>query len=65
MVIAVPSHSHSRMGSIYGHIGIYVGRGQVRDNIGVIRDSPLDEWIRYYSTTEVVRWGYLLGIALA
>ena len=65
MVIAVPSHSHSRMGSIYGHIGIYVGRGQVRDNVGVIRDSPLDEWIRYYSTTEVVRWGYLLGIALA
>ena len=65
MVIAVPSHSHSRMGSIYGHIGIYVGHGRVRDNIGVIRDSPLDEWIRYYSTTEVVRWGYLLGIALA
>ena len=65
MVIAVPSHSHSRMGSIYGHIGIYVGRGQVRDNVGAVRDSPLDEWIRYYSTTEVVRWGYLLGIALA
>lgn len=65
MVIAVPSHSHSRMGSIYGHIGIYVGRGQVRDNVGAVRDSPLDEWIRYYSTTEAVRWGYLLGIALA
>jgi len=65
MVIAVPSHSHSRMGSIYGHIGIYVGRGQVRDNVGAVRDSPLDEWIRHYSTTEVVRWGYLLGIALA
>ena len=65
MVIAVPSHSHSRMGSIYGHIGIYVGRGQVRDNVGAVRDSPLDEWIRYYSTTEVARWGYLLGIALA
>ena len=65
MVIAVPSHSHSRMGSIYGHIGIYVGRGQVRDNVGAVRDSPLDEWIRHYSTTEVVRWGYLLGIVLA
>ena len=37
MVIAVPSHTHIRMGSIYGHACLYIGNNQVMDNVGQIR----------------------------
>ena len=32
-------------GSYAGHVGIYIGNGQVMDNIGEISTSSLEEWI--------------------
>lgn len=59
MIIAVPSHSHTTAGSTYGHVGIYMGNGMVRDNIGYIRDISLDEWIDYYDTSYTPKWGFI------
>ena len=59
MIIAVPSHTHTSAGQIYGHVGIYMGNGMVRDNVGYIRDISLDEWIDYYSTTYTPQWGWI------
>lgn len=59
MIIAVPSHTAAdSWGVIYGHVGIYIGNGQVMDNIGVISTSSLDSWIATYSTTYTVKWGW-------
>ncbi|MCI1665042.1 MAG: hypothetical protein LKI25_01560 [Atopobiaceae bacterium] len=65
MIVAVSTHSHTSAGSIYGHIGIYVGGGNMMDNVGYIRTISLDEWVNYYSTTVTPRWGWLGGVALA
>lgn len=32
------------------HVGIYMGNGMVRDNIGSITDTPLDQWIATYGS---------------
>lgn len=34
-------------GSSAGHVGIYIGNGQVMDNIGYIRTQSLDDWIAW------------------
>ncbi len=65
MIIAVSTHPFSAAGRIYGHVGIYMGNGIVRDNIGYIRSSSLDEWINFYSTVVPVRWGWVNGVALS
>ncbi len=65
MIIAVSTHPFSAAGMIYGHVGIYMGNGIVRDNIGYIRSSSLDYWINFYSTVVPVRWGWVNGIALS
>ena len=65
MIVAVSTHSHTTAGSIYGHIGIYIGNNTVMDNIGYVHTGSLDDWISYYSTTVPVRWGWLMGIELA
>ncbi len=65
MVIAVPSHAGTRAGRIYGHIGIYVGNGQVRENIGYVATTSLDHWISYYSSITTPRWGWCMGIPLS
>ncbi len=59
MIVAVSTHPHSQAGSIYGHVGIYVGNGLVMDNIGYIRTIGLDDWISYYDDTVPVRFGWL------
>ena len=64
MIVAVPTHSHTYAGRIYGHIGIYIGGGIMMDNVGFIRTITVDEWINYYSTTVTPRWGWLAGIEL-
>lgn len=64
MVIAVPSHAGTYMGSIYGHVAIYVGGGMVRDNVGWVRMTPVEDWISYYSSTTTPRWGWYGGIPL-
>lgn len=43
------------------HVGIYMGNGMVRDNIGPITDTPLDEWIATYGNYHEVRWGFPPG----
>ena len=65
MVIAVPSHAGTRAGRIYGHIGIYVGNGVVRENIGYVATTSLDRWISYYSSITTPRWGWCMGIPLS
>lgn len=64
MIIAVPSHTHTYAGSIWGHICIYVGNNTVMDNIGRIRTMPLDEWLSYYTTTYSPKWGWYNGVPL-
>lgn len=44
------------------HVGIYMGNGMVRDNIGDITDTPLDEWIATYGNYHEVRWGFPPGV---
>ena len=58
MIIAVPSHPHTTAGSIYGHVGIYVGNGTVMDNVGYIRTIGLEEWISDYGDSYTPRWGW-------
>ena len=40
------------------HVGIYMGNGMVRTNIGSITDTPLDQWIATYGNYHEVRWGF-------
>ncbi|MBY4797247.1 hypothetical protein K6V98_02555 [Collinsella sp. AGMB00827] len=65
MIIAVSTHPHTQAGSVYGHVGIYVGGNTVMDNIGYIRSIDLDQWISYYGSTVTPRWGWANGINLA
>lgn len=60
MIIAVPSHTHSYLASIYGHVCIYIGDGKVMDNAGYgeIRVKDLYEWLAYYDTTYQPLWGW-------
>lgn len=65
MIIAVPAHAGTPAGRIYGHIGIYVGNGEVRHNIGSVATWSLDRWISYYSSITTPRWGWCMGIPLS
>lgn len=65
MIIAVPSHAGTPAGRTYGHIGIYVGNGEVRHNIGSVATWSLDRWISYYSSITTPRWGWCMGIPLS
>ena len=65
MVIAVPSHTHTRMGSIYGHVSLYIGNNQVMDNVGQIRTLDMAYWLDYYSTSYKPKWGWYDNVPLA
>ncbi|MBQ6394730.1 MAG: hypothetical protein IJH87_00075 [Atopobiaceae bacterium] len=67
MIVAVPSHPHTRLGSIYGHVCIYVGDGWVMDNSaqGTIRRLALSDWLEYYGATHTPQWGWLGGVVLS
>ena len=65
MVIAVPSHIHTYMGRIYGHVCIYIGNNQVMDNVGNIRTLDMGYWLDYYSTTYKPKWGWYDNVPLA
>ena len=66
MIIAVPSHTHSYLASIYGRVCIYIGDGKVMDNAGYgeIRVKDLYEWLAYYDTTYQPLWGWYDGVPL-
>jgi cell wall-associated NlpC family hydrolase len=67
MVVAVTTHPYTAAGRIYGHCGIYVGDGIVRDYAGGgIRSVSIDDWINSYSSPGIpVRWGWVGGIPLS
>lgn len=66
MIIAVSSHPHSRAGSIYGHVGIYIGDGLMRDSVyGYVRQIAVKDWLAYYGATVTPRWGWLGNRRLA
>lgn len=56
MMVAVPTHNHTQAGKIYGHVGIYVGNGIIRENIGIVKDTKLSDWISYYGSS--AKWGF-------
>ncbi len=56
MMVAVPTHNHTQAGKIYGHVGIYVGNGIIRENIGIVKDTKLSDWIAYYGSS--AKWGF-------
>lgn len=64
MIIATPSHPHTYLGGIYGHVGLIIkhqdGSWWVRQNVGAITEQPLEEWISYYGATHEVRWGWIV-----
>lgn len=39
------------MGSIYGHVGIYIGNGKVANNIGTFSVETLDQWCSWQTAT--------------
>jgi uncharacterized protein YjdB len=60
MIIAVSSHPHTRAGSVYGHVGIYIGDGFIRDSVyGYVRQIAVKDWLAYYGVTVTPRWGWL------
>lgn len=44
-VYGTGSKGKEGIGNPYGHVGIYIGNGLVKDNIGYINTQTLDEWI--------------------
>lgn len=64
MAVAVASHPHTRAGSIYGHVGIYIGDSYIMDNVGKIRTTNIDDWCDYYGATMTPMWGWDGGISL-
>ena len=71
MVIAVDSHANTYMGSLYGHVGLYVGNNKVYaggGSGGVLKDD-LDWWIDYYTSyvngkLHSPKWGWCYDIDL-
>lgn len=65
MIVAVSTYPSYGLGSIYGHVGIYIGGGLVMENIGYINTTSLSTWIANYGGSVTPRWGWMGGVALA
>lgn len=66
MIVAVgTTDGATDAGTIYGHVGIYIGNNQVIHNIGNISVMDLDEWIAFYGHSgegrNQAKWGWLGG----
>lgn len=60
MIVAVSTHPHTSAGSIWGHVGVFIGDGKVMDSVyGYVRTSELQDWIDYYGASVPVKWGWL------
>lgn len=65
MIVGVGRHPFGANGLCYGHVGLYVGDGLVRDSADErLRTSPLEAWLSVYGVMEQPRWGWLGGVAL-
>lgn len=66
MIVATPRHPFSTDGLRFGHVGIYVGDGEVMDcTSDGVRTVPLSLWLMGYGALDEPRWGWMRGIALA
>lgn len=67
MIIGAKWHTATANGEAgIGHIGIYIGGGNVIDcSQGVVATTPLEDWIDNYNGTGSVRWGWAGGRNLA
>ena len=45
---AVYGESRTNEGAYYGHVGIYIGNGQVADNAGYVRITSLEKWLKSF-----------------
>lgn len=60
MVIAT-KYSNSYLGSIYGHVGIYIGDGMVCSSVGYKETISVDAWISKYNNASMgsyAAWGF-------
>lgn len=58
LVMVESSSSGTDAGLRYGHVGIYIGDGKVIDNVGKVRVTTLDNWIKTYCKNSPVGFGY-------
>lgn len=58
LVMVESSSSGTQAGLTYGHVGIYIGDGKVMDNVGKVRVTTLDDWIKTYCKNSPVGFGY-------
>ena len=66
MIVATARHPFSTDGLRYGHVGIYVGDGEVMDcTEDGVRTVPLSLWLMAYGSLDEPRWGWMRGLALA
>ena len=65
MIVAVEhADNGTDDGWTYGHVGIYVGNGMIRDNVNGGRNMTMAAWIRENSAKDpsLVRWGFPPGM---
>ena len=66
MIVATASAPYGSAAATYGHVGIYIGNGTVREcRSGVVMSSDLSSWQAMYSKTTPARCGWLGGIKLS
>ena len=61
MIVAVPTHTRTSAGRVYGHVAIYIGDGMVMENADGINVQSLQSWTDWYGTTYAPRWGFAAG----
>ena len=58
LVMVESSSSGTQAGLTYGHVGIYIGDGKVMDNVGKVRITTLDNWVKTYCKNSPVGFGF-------
>ena len=60
MIVALQTCNGGSDAKTYGHVGIYIGGGQIMDNVGYIETQSIDLWLSKYCPAGMLpRWGYL------
>ena len=58
MIIAVQHSGPSGDSWDYGHVGIYIGDGKVRHNVGGVAECSVEQWIESFDPYGTVGWGF-------
>ena len=61
MIVAVSRHPLTSAGSVYGHVGVYVGDGIMLDSLGYVRAIEVGEWVSTYNGLVAAKWGWYGG----